>query len=49
MTRLEQGIHTFINDSHLLEHGLTNYWGTAASASFAPDPRCAHEPAAQRA
>ena len=20
-------IHTFINDSHLLEKGLTNYWG----------------------
>jgi pullulanase/glycogen debranching enzyme len=29
-------IHTFINDSHLLEKGLTNYWGYNTSASSRP-------------
>lgn len=37
-------IHTFINDSHLLEHGLTNYWGYNSIGFFAPDPRYASEP-----
>jgi isoamylase len=32
-------IHTFINDSHLLEKGLTNYWGYNTIGFFAPDPR----------
>ena len=32
-------IHTFINDSHLLERGLTNYWGYNAIGFFAADPR----------
>ncbi len=34
-------IHTFINDSHLLEKGLTNYWGYNTIGFFAPDPRYA--------
>jgi isoamylase len=37
-------IHTFINDSHLLEHGLSNYWGYNSIGFFAPDPRYASEP-----
>jgi isoamylase len=36
-------IHTFINDSHLLDRGLTNYWGYNTIGFFAPDPRYAHE------
>ena len=32
-------IHTFINDSNLLEKGLTNYWGYNSLAFFAPDAR----------
>ncbi|WP_395063312.1 glycogen debranching protein GlgX [Paraburkholderia silvatlantica] len=32
-------IHTFLNDSHLLERGLTNYWGYNTIGFFAPDPR----------
>jgi isoamylase len=34
-------IHTFFNDSHLLEKGLTNYWGYNSIGFFAPDPRYA--------
>jgi glycogen operon protein len=34
-------VHTFINDSHLLEKGLTNYWGYNSIGYFAPDPRYA--------
>ena len=34
-------IHTFINDSQLLEKGLTNYWGYNTIGFFAPDPRYA--------
>ncbi|MEO7208497.1 MAG: glycogen debranching protein GlgX [Steroidobacteraceae bacterium] len=37
-------VHTFINDSHLLERGLTNYWGYNSIGFFAPDPRYASEP-----
>jgi isoamylase len=37
-------IHTFINDSHLLERDLTNYWGYNSIGFFAPDPRYASEP-----
>lgn len=37
-------IHTFINDIHLLEQGLTNYWGYNSIGFFAPDPRYASEP-----
>ena len=34
-------VHSFINDSHLLEKGLTNYWGYNSIGFFAPDPRYA--------
>jgi isoamylase len=34
-------IHTFINDSYLLDKGLTNYWGYNTIGFFAPDPRYA--------
>ncbi len=34
-------IHTFVNDSHLLERGLTNSWGYNSIGFFAPDPRYA--------
>ncbi len=34
-------IHTFINDSYLLDKGLTNYWGYNSIGFFAPDPRYA--------
>lgn len=36
-------IHAFVNDSHLLEKGLTNYWGYNSVSFFAPDPRYAFE------
>jgi glycogen operon protein len=36
-------IHSFINDSHLLEKGLTNYWGYNSIGFFAPDPRYASD------
>ena len=32
-------IHTFVNDSYLLDKGLTNYWGYNTIGFFAPDPR----------
>ena len=32
-------VHTFVNDSHLLEQGLTNYWGYNSIGFFAADPR----------
>src|ERR1700729_2147326 len=35
-------IHTFVNDSYLLERGLTNYWGYNSIGFFAPDPRYAY-------
>jgi isoamylase len=38
-------VHTFINDSYLLEKGLTNYWGYNSIGFFAPDPRYASNPA----
>ncbi len=34
-------VHFFINDSHLLENGLTNYWGYNSIGFFAPDTRYA--------
>jgi isoamylase len=34
-------VHFFINDSHLLENGLTNYWGYNTIGFFAPDTRYA--------
>jgi len=36
-------IHAFVDDSNLLEKGLTNYWGYNSIAFFAPDPRYAFE------
>src|SRR5208283_205996 len=32
-------IHAFVNDSYLLDKGLTNYWGYNSLGFFAPDPR----------
>jgi isoamylase len=34
-------IHAFINDSQLIDKGLTNYWGYNSIGFFAPDPRYA--------
>jgi glycogen operon protein len=34
-------VHTFVNDAHLLDRGLTNYWGYNSIGFFAPDPRYA--------
>ncbi|MGH9617417.1 MAG: glycogen debranching protein GlgX, partial [Acidobacteriaceae bacterium] len=38
-------IHAFVNDKHLLDQGLTNYWGYNSIGFFAPDPRYASDPA----
>ncbi|MFZ4536280.1 glycogen debranching protein GlgX [Propionivibrio sp.] len=32
-------MHTFVDDRHLLENGLKNYWGYNSIGYFAPDPR----------
>jgi len=37
-------VHKFVSDSHLLEKGLTNYWGYNTIGFFAPDPRYAANP-----
>ena len=34
-------VHTFVNDSLLVERGLRNYWGYNTIGFFAPDPRYA--------
>lgn len=34
-------VHTFLNDSYLLDKGLKNYWGYSSIGFFAPDPRYA--------
>jgi glycogen operon protein len=34
-------VHTFVNDSQLVERGLRNYWGYNSIGFFAPDPRYA--------
>ena len=34
-------VHTFVNDSQLVERGLKNYWGYNTIGFFAPDPRYA--------
>ena len=34
-------VHTFVDDAHLLEKGLRNYWGYNSIGFFAPDPRYA--------
>jgi glycogen operon protein len=36
-------VHTFVDDSHLLEKGLRNYWGYNSIGYFAPDPRYASD------
>ncbi len=36
-------VHSFINDSQLLEKGLANYWGYNTIGFFAPDPRYASD------
>ncbi|HVC60257.1 MAG TPA: glycogen debranching protein GlgX [Acetobacteraceae bacterium] len=38
-------IHAFVNDSHLLDRNLTNYWGYNTIGFFAPDPRYSAVPA----
>jgi glycogen operon protein len=38
-------VHTFIDDSFLLEKKLSNYWGYNSIGFFAPDPRYAADPA----
>jgi isoamylase len=38
-------IHKFVRDSHLIDRGLTNYWGYNSISFFAPDPRYAANPA----
>lgn len=39
-------VHMFVNDRHLLERGLKNFWGYNSIGFFLPDPRyladCAH-------
>jgi glycogen operon protein len=37
-------IHTFVNDSHLIDKGLSNYWGYNTIGFFAPQPRYAADP-----
>src|SRR5271165_4287296 len=37
-------IFTFIDERHLHENGLTNYWGYNTIGFFAPDPRYAADP-----
>jgi len=32
-------VHAFVNDQHLLQKGLNNYWGYNSIAFFAPHPR----------
>ena len=38
-------VHTFINDSYLIEQDLANYWGYNTIGFFAPDPRYSSKPA----
>jgi glycogen operon protein len=38
-------VHAFINDRHLVQRGLTNYWGYNSIGFFAPDVRYAADPA----
>jgi glycogen operon protein len=37
-------IHMFLNEGHLLERGLTNYWGYNSIGFFATDPRYLADP-----
>jgi glycogen operon protein len=36
-------VHTFVDDSYLLEKGLRNFWGYNSIGYFAPDPRYASD------
>jgi glycogen operon protein len=38
-------IHAFVHDSHLVDKGLSNYWGYNTIGFFAPDPGYASNPA----
>lgn len=42
-------VHHFVADRHLIENGLTNYWGYNTLGFFAPDPRYCncHDPGEQ--
>jgi isoamylase len=37
-------VYTFLDDRHLVEKGLSNYWGYNSIGFFAPDPRYACDP-----
>jgi glycogen operon protein len=37
-------VHAFVADKHLLDKGLTNYWGYNTIGFFAPEPRYASDP-----
>jgi len=37
-------VHHHVDDRHLVEHGLTNYWGYNTLSYFAPDRRYASSP-----
>ena len=39
-------VHQFVDDRHLVERGLTNYWGYNSIGFFAPDVRYATRQAA---
>ena len=38
-------IHASVDDRHLIDRGLRNYWGYNSIGFFAPDPRYAHDDA----
>src|SRR4051812_17465576 len=40
-------IHSFIDDSYLVDKGLRNYWGYNSLAFFAPEPRYLHSAVAK--
>lgn len=41
-------VHHFIDDRHLTDQGLANYWGYNTLGFFAPEPRYASSPAAHQ-
>ncbi len=41
-------VHSFVHDSHLLEKGLTNYWGYNTIGFFAPDRATRRSPTSLR-
>ncbi len=42
-------VHHYVDDRHLLERGLSNYWGYNSLAFFAPSAKYASTPAPQQA